>query len=170
MINTAIAQFYMHKSGKVSANILYPDDNAIALLHPDDNSFKNKKIYYNGVDLYTFEAYFKSAGFREASLLVEATLEKYRKGLLLSYKSSLHALNTNEIEVSYMLDNDSKELSITVWENDQWTKFQGYLEAMADHDLIDVSTYEVQCSTGIRVAKVESVNLRCGNLESYRKN
>lgn len=160
MINTAIARFYMNKRGQVSANILYPDDNALTLLHPDDNSFKNKKIYYDRADIEAFESFFNIAGFRESSLLVEATLEKYHEGLLLCCKSLLHKLNTKEFEAAYMLDDDSKKLTITVWEKKHRKKYLKCFEALTQDKKIYVATSETQCSSGIRVAKVERVQLK----------
>jgi hypothetical protein len=160
MINTAIAQFYMDKRGNVCAHILYPDKNAIKLLHPDDNSFLDKKIYYNEVDIDNFEAYFKSAGFREASLLVEGTLEKYCEGLLLSCKAQLHALKTSDFVAEFILDTDSKELTIELWERDKINSLKECVAKFKDDKEIYVATSDVQCSTGIRVAKVESVVLR----------
>lgn len=160
MFNTSIAQFYMHNCGKIQTNILYPNDNIIKILCPNDNSFRNKKIYYDQSDIETFEAYFDAVDFNKSSFLVEATLNKYRKGVSLSCKSLIFKLNTNDIEVEYMMDSDSKELTITVWERDDRNKFLECFKALSLGQEVYVGTSEAQCSAGIRVAKVECVELR----------
>ena len=160
MVNTVIIQIYLDEDNALANRILYPE------LH----EMGEIKLSFHHIIVDAINGYFKSPECKERSLLIEAILKKNQNGNWLHYGSLLHKLSTNEVAgIEVMQLADSKELSITVWENDQRTKFLGFLKAMKRRDLLDISTSEVRGATGIRVAKVESVNLRSGKHNSKGK-
>jgi hypothetical protein len=160
MINTVIIQMFVGHDDVIYTRILYPDD-----YEPGE-----KKVSVSPQAKDALEAFLDSTEIREKSILIEATLTKTRKSNRMHYESILHILNTTEAPVvEFMQLADPEELSIIVWENDQRTKFLECMKTMSKNDFIDVSRSEVQCSTGICVAKVESVNLRSGKNKSKGK-
>jgi hypothetical protein len=153
MSKTIIMQMFVGDDHLVYTRILYPDD-----YEPGE-----EKVSLSPQAKDELLAFFHSTKVHEKSILIEATLTKTRKSNRMHYESILHILNTTESPVvEFMQLADPEELSIIVWENDQRAKFIECLKTMSKHDFIDVSKSEVQCSTGICVAKVDSVNLRSG--------
>ena len=154
MINTVIIQMFVGRGDVAVTRIVYPDD----------YEFGKKRVSVSPQVKDELVAFLDSAENHEKSILIEATLTKTRKSNRIHYESILHILNTTEAPVVEVMQHaESDELSITVWENDQRTKFLGYLKTLSEYDRIDISRSEVQCSTGICVARVESVNLRREN-------
>jgi hypothetical protein len=154
MPNTVIVQFYLGEDKALTNKILYPELHEIGEI----------KLAFHRTTLDLINGFFKLPGCKERSLLIDAILRKNRKGNWLHYGSLLHKLSTNVVAgIEVMQHAESEELSITVWENDQRAKFLGYLKTASEYDRIDISTSEVRGATGIRVARVQSVNLRRDN-------